>query len=244
MNHRLIGSVLLLLCISSVSTQTLYTCEPYLVSCGCGYNNVELTSSRILDGEQAVPYSWSMVASISVDHSSYYHCGGTIVNDSYILTVASCVNRFFPTEISVRVGVHNRLNTTGYNRRVDRIIIHPEWDPSDYVPRNDIALLHIYPPLPLNFWMYVAQTCIPELNSSVNIVNYPPTGAHLVVVGWGITQMESITLSDNLRQLRVFAMDNEDPICRQWIHDPRQQFCADPLNSSKGLFLHSNFVYI
>jgi hypothetical protein len=244
MNYRLIGSVLLLLCISSASTQTLYACDHYLVSCGCGYENVELTSSRILDGEQAVPYSWSMVASISTDDSSYYHCGGTIVNDSYILTVANCVNRLFPSEITVRVGVHNRSSTMGYNRRVDRIVIHPEWNALNYPYRNDIALLHIYPPLPLDISKDVAQTCIPALNSSVNIVNYPPTGTHLAIVGWGITEMASMILSDNLRQLRVFAMDNEDPICRQWIQDPRQQFCADSLNSSKGLFLHSNFVYI
>ncbi|CAF2572957.1 unnamed protein product [Rotaria sp. Silwood2] len=204
------------------------------VSCGCGYKNVELTSSRIVGGEQAVVYSWSMVVSISVDDSPYYHCGGTIVNDSYILTAANCVNMLFPSVISVRAGVHNHLSTMGYKRRVDRIIIHPEWNASDHIHRNDIALLHIYPPLQLDIWKDVAQTCIPELNSSFNIVNYPPTGTDLVIVGWGIMQMTPMMLSNNLRQLRVFSMDNEDPICRQWIHDPRQQFCANSLNSSKG----------
>jgi secreted trypsin-like serine protease len=220
-----------------------YYCDNSSVSCGCGYKNVELISSRIVGGEQAVPDSWSMVVSISVDGSPSYHFGGTIVNDSYILTAANFVDRLSPSEISVRAGVHNRSSTMGYNRRVDRIVIHPEWNASNHVYPNDIALLHIYPPLPLDIWKNVAQTCIPELNSSVNIVNYPPTGTHLAIVGWGIMQMTPMMLSDNLRQLGVFAMDNEDPICRQWIHDPRQQFCTDSFNSSTGLFLHSTFLY-
>ncbi|CAF3322035.1 unnamed protein product, partial [Rotaria sp. Silwood2] len=201
------------------------------VSCGCGYKIVELRSSRIIGGEQAIPYSWSMVVWIIVDTSPFYHCGGTIVNDSYILTTADCVHRLFPSEITVRAGVHNRLSTMGYDRRVDRIIIHPEWNSLDNLRPNDIALLHIYPPLPLDIRKDVALTCIPELSSSVNIVNYPSTGTRLATVGWGIMLITPPMLSDNLRQLSVFAIDNEDRICRQWIHDPRQQFCADSLDS-------------
>ncbi|CAF4910714.1 unnamed protein product [Rotaria sp. Silwood1] len=211
-----------------------YYCDNTSVSCGCGYKIVELRPSRIIGGEQAIPYSWSMVVWINVDTSPFRYCGGTIINDSYILTTADCVHGFFPSEISVRAGVHNRLSTMGYDCRVDRIIIHPEWNASDHRRPNDIALLHIYPPLPLDIRKDVTLTCIPELNSSVNIVNYPPTDTRLAVVGWGVLLTTPLIFSDNLQQLRVFAIDNEDPICRQWMHDPRQQFCADSLNSTKG----------
>ncbi|CAF4049096.1 unnamed protein product [Rotaria sp. Silwood2] len=211
-----------------------YDCYATTSTCGCSWNNVQIGSSRIINGEEAIHNSWTMVVSIRLNSSPYHYCGGTIVNDSYILTAAHCVDGLFPSNLSVRAGVHNQSSTMGYDRRVDRIVIHPKWIASDRTYRNDIALLHIYPPLVLDVWIDLAQTCIPKLNSSVNIVNYPLVGTRLAIVGWGSIRTETIMLPDNLRQARVFAMNNEDPSCQRAIHDVRQQFCTDSFNLIKG----------
>ncbi|CAF1109466.1 unnamed protein product [Rotaria sordida] len=212
----------------------IYDCYATTSTCGCSWNNVQISPSRIINGEEAIHNSWTMVVSIRLNTSPHHYCGGTIVNDSYILTAAHCVDGLFPSNLSVRAGVYNHSSTMGYDRRVDRIVIHPNWIASDRTYRNDIALLHIYPPLMLDGWINLAQTCVPKLNSSVNIVNYPLAGTRLAIVGWGSMRTETIMLPDNLRQARVFAMDNDDLICQRSIHDARQQFCTDSFNRSKG----------
>lgn len=233
MNYRLIGSVLLLLCISSISTRTLYTCDHYLYPCGCGFKNVELTSSRIVGGEEAIPSSWSMMVSIQDRSSDGHFCGGSILSNSYILTAAHCVDGKRPDQILVVAGIHNKSDKDGLIREVDQIFVHPNW--SSYQKQHDIAILRLLEPFQPIFFLTLTRTCIPHVHWPNNIQDYPSTGTRLAAIGWGRTEMnDSASSSDNLLQVEVFTIDNNDPICNKSLYDPEIQFCAALYEGGKG----------
>ena len=190
-----------------------YECNKYKVSCGCSIKNVVLSSTRIIGGEEAVPNSWGMAVSIRLNDSVPYSCGGSIVSQFYILTSAHCVENGLPLEISVHAGVHNRIEDFVILRYAHRIYIHPNWNGSDGTYQNDIALLYIFPPLPVDGNDYLARTCLPYTSSLNETINYPSNGSHLSVVGWGSTHHDNNETAATLQQASVYMLDSNDPVC-------------------------------
>ncbi|CAF0725050.1 unnamed protein product [Rotaria sp. Silwood1] len=247
--HEWIDSVLNLKSFTSLTIATksdsianvsiTYKCNALMVSCGCGRNNVELSPTKIIGGEEAIPYSWSMVVSIRVNDSQEHSCAGSILTQSYILTSAHCVDGASKLEVSIAAGMHNQIEDFAMIRYVHDIYIHPNWNGSDSTYRNDIALLRISPPLFIPGNLGLARTCVPHINSINETVNYPTNGSHLVIVGWGSTQYGYNNMSNTLQQASVYVIDNNDHICQQWIHDGEKQFCAgmygkDPCYGDSG----------
>ncbi|CAF2487921.1 unnamed protein product [Rotaria sp. Silwood2] len=211
----------------SVTNRTItYKCNALMVSCGCGKENVELSPTKIIGGEEAVPYSWSMVVSIRLNKSEDHSCAGSILTESYILTSAHCVDGASELEVSIATGIHNQIEDFTMIRYAHGIYIHPNWNRSDSTYRNDIAILRIFPPLFIPGTLGLARTCVPYINSINETVNYPSNGSHLVIVGWGSTQYGYNNMSNTLQQASVYMIDNDDHICRQLIHDVEKQFCA------------------
>ncbi len=203
-----------------------YECDVYTVPCGCSAENVELSLTRIVGGEEAIPYSWTMTVSIRLNDSVEHSCGGSILTNDYILTSARCVDGVSMMEISIAAGIHNRVEDFPIVRYVHDIYIHPDWTGSDGTYRNDIALLRIFPPLPVGGNGFITRTCVPYFSSVNETVNYPLNGSHLIITGWGSTQYGNNNMSDTLQQASVYMIDNNDPICQQSIHDVETQFCA------------------
>lgn len=83
-------------------------------------------------------------------------CGGTIINERYILTAAHCLTTLGKNPIKVRVGEYN-LNTDpdcyapnacapGHQEiEINRTILHPYYDST--TSRNDIGLIRLARPL-------------------------------------------------------------------------------------------------
>ena len=69
-----------------------YKCDRRAVSCGCSLYPVAFTSSRIVGGAEAVPFSWSMIVSIRFGLLDGHSCAGTILDAAHILTAAHCVD--------------------------------------------------------------------------------------------------------------------------------------------------------
>jgi endopeptidase E len=232
---------LLLLLLSVLTNAKPFKCNKDLLSCGCGYSNVEI-NARIINGEEAVPYSWSMIVSIRYDffrdgNFLRHACGGTILTDSYILTAASCLEEIQgdikSANVTISAGIHRRSQPIQIIREVDDIIIHPNWTGSwnnDY----DIALLHLSEPLDFEINSVITRTCLPtQLNDPEKLIQYPPVNTTLAVVGWGRTVLHGDD-SDVLRQIIVSSIDSNNTKCTDKIIDPIRQFCAGLYRDSPG----------
>ncbi|CAF0857061.1 unnamed protein product [Adineta ricciae] len=211
---------------------TTYECSVHSTSCGCSGENVKLSSTRIFGGEEAVPYSWSMVVSIHFNDSDEPSCTGSILTGSYVLTSAGCVDGASEMDLHIVAGVHNRLEDFPTIRYVQKIHIHPDWNRSDHTYGNDIALLYVFPPLPINGRGNPALTCVPHINSLTESVNYPLQGSQLVMVGWGSAGDDSHAMSETLQQVSIDVSNKNDPNCIKNVRDADKQFCAGRSNRS------------
>ena len=215
----------------------LFQCRRSSVQCGCGLADVELSRARIVGGQEAKAYSWSMMVSLRFNNSASHSCGGSILNDYFVLTAAHCVDtQSFdsPVGVSIAAGFHDRSDTRQTIRQVDRIIIHPGWQKNAKDHRHDIAILHLSKPLDLPNNSYIYPTCVPRVSASEKILQTPPNGTQLLVIGWGTMRSGSLQLPLTLQQAEVFAIGNTDPICSRSIEDVQLQFCAGLHRGGKG----------
>jgi secreted trypsin-like serine protease len=215
-----------------------------VATCGCGQQDVDFTTGRIVGGEEAVPNSWSMIVSIRLSGLDDHSCSGTILNSSFILTAAHCVgyeSLTLPKGVTIAGGMHNRSDPRQIIRHVDRIYVHPLWDSNADDRKHDIAILHLSRPLELDSVTSIARTCVTQINISISTSEYPTNNSELVVIGWGTTQQGSDNLSENLKQLKLFAFAADDPACKNVINDPDVQFCAGRHDSNQG---HSDSLSI
>ncbi|MBI5387364.1 MAG: trypsin-like serine protease [Verrucomicrobia bacterium] len=109
-------------------------------------------------------------------------CGGSILNDRWILTAAHCSVGQNPAGVAVAVGITDLTQPTGgqiFN--VDRIVIHPNYNPG--TGENDIALWHLMAPISF-FGNYVASPVRPVTPAEANAGLTDP-GVMTTITGWG-----------------------------------------------------------
>ena len=213
-----------------------YECDRNM-PCGCGYTDVAFRPTRIMGGEDANEHSWSMIVSLRFYGSQEHFCAGTLLSNSHILTAAHCVAQFSssqPVNISIIAGITNRSDSEAYHRNIDRIHIHENYtDRPHYL--NDIALLRMDRPLYFLHNPILAKACLNPRNISMMDMNqYPKPGTPLVVIGWGAMKPGTFLQSEYLQQIRISAIDNQDPICQKIVSSKEHQFCAGLYNGEKG----------
>lgn len=138
-------------------------------------------ASGIVGGEpvalEQVP--WQALVYVEADNRL---CGGAIIDRSWIVTAAHCVDGFSGAQVESHVGITN-LSSRSEQTAVDvvEVIVHPQWDAEAY--RNDIALLRLGTPI----------TRSPGVNSialpaGIDAANWPAAGATATISGWGATE--------------------------------------------------------
>ena len=213
-----------------------YKCSREEVPCGCGYWPVS-TMERIIDGDDSVPYSWSMMVSIQLYGKMKHHCGGTILTDSHILTAASCfedIDLNKPSNIGIKTGVYFFAEKNPIERMADAVFIHPKWQSETGALTNDIAIIHLKDPLNITLESYIARTCIPRRDASVDVTEQPRNGSELVTVGWGWTTYSEGFPSEIMQQVTIQTFHHDDPSCATSIYDPELQFCAGRQGNNTG----------
>jgi len=106
--------------------------------------------ARIIGGTPApapsAPGGWPYQAALISSSTLNQFCGGTLIEPSWVLTAAHCVDFLgSPEQIRVAVGITDLTTVTAAQRiPVERITIHPGWDPS--TDENDFALLLLKDP--------------------------------------------------------------------------------------------------
>ena len=94
---------------------------------------------RIVGGQDAPADLFPHQVSLQT-RSGFHYCGGSVIDDDWILTAAHCVDGSWPGDIRVESGI-TELSDFGEKRRVDEIVVHPDYD--SWSQDNDIALLRL-----------------------------------------------------------------------------------------------------
>ncbi|KYN35464.1 Transmembrane protease serine 9, partial [Trachymyrmex septentrionalis] len=137
-------------------------------------------SNRIVGGKITIPHIFPWV--VAILNKDNLHCGGTLINNQYILTAGHCVQWTNHADLSVGIGMHDIENPNdGYIVAIDEIILHEDFE-SDYLhDTNDIALIRLQQPVKID--ENVRPACLPHKDSDY-------TGRNVKVTGWGRVQIE------------------------------------------------------
>ena len=179
-------------------------------------------TSKILGGVQAAPGAWPWIAALLYANDSNVYsaqfCSGVLIDKSWVLTAAHCVQGMSAQGIQVAVGAYDLTRFTGSRTPVKSIRIHPQFSSTSLY--NDIALVELSVPSSIQ---PIA------LFSGESVDNTPPSllGKLVTVLGWGVADSTtSWYYPEILRQVSLPVV--ADSTCNDIYINPvlPSQFCA------------------
>ncbi|OWA50945.1 putative Anionic trypsin-1 [Hypsibius exemplaris] len=193
--------------------------------------NVPIPAIAIEDWRKALrvtPHQYPFIVSLQSGRRRHF-CGGAILSAKHIITAAHCVQNDYgqisrASEIVVGVGLHDLRSA----RRSDYFMVksvrpHPHYTPLPNM-RNDIAILTLTRPIPLNLRGKTARRI--DLPSSSD--PGPRTGSRLLAIGWGENiNRESPDLLQGARLRVISSSDCADRIMGRIRYSFRDKICVD-----------------
>lgn len=179
-------------------------------------------TSKILGGVQAAPGAWPWIAALLYANDSNVFsaqfCSGVLIDKSWVLTAAHCVQGMSAQGIQVAVGAWDLTAFTGSRTPVRSIRIHPQFSSTSLY--NDIALVELSVPSSIQ---PIA------LFSGESVDNTPPSllGKLVTVLGWGVADSTtSWYYPEILRQVSLPVV--ADSTCNDIYINPvlPSQFCS------------------
>ncbi|XP_043919347.1 proproteinase E-like [Protopterus annectens] len=169
--------------------QNMTNCQRHFTACsitcktsvflayGCGVPSYP-PNARVVNGENAVPYSWPWQISLQyLSGDAYYHtCGGTLIAPNWVMTAAHCISS---RTYRVVASEYDRDVVEGFeqNMAVEKIIVHAGWNSACVSCGNDIALIKLAKSITLNDKVQLA--CLPA-DDEILPHDYP-----CYITGWG-----------------------------------------------------------
>jgi len=152
-------------------------------------------STNIVGGVDALPGEVPYIISL---RRTSHSCGGSILDENWVITAAHCVSGAQPSALTIR---YNSLTHAagGTIVQVTSFLIHPSY--SSATIDSDIALLRLSQQLVLGSEQAQAIRLVPQGDD-------PVTGAINKVSGWGTTS-ESGSLSATLKTVDIPTVSRE-----------------------------------
>jgi len=178
-------------------------------SCQCGREKVQ---TRIVGGTpaKAQRYPWM----VGLAKPAWYFCGGSLINDRYVLTAAHCAVGSRVEETKITFNSHSFEDLIrNKNHAIEKIIVHPGYDDNDNDVRHDIALFKLAKPV--TFTDSLHPICLGTQTKFAN----------LFVTGWGLTTAQSNIMGEQLNEASLSIVSDAD--CKkQWGTNGTLQLCA------------------
>ncbi|EGI57358.1 Serine protease nudel [Acromyrmex echinatior] len=154
---------------------------------------------RVVGGRTSQPRAWPFLVAIYKD--GFFHCGGVILSEVYILTAGHCMDRYEGHYYEIQAGILRRLSFSPMAqwRKVKYVMVHPNYVKEEM--QNDIAVIMLDESLLFNRW--VRQVCLPTLNTAGAEWKASPSPQSIcIAIGWG-SMRENGPDPDHLREVEV-----------------------------------------
>ncbi|KAK2832951.1 hypothetical protein Q5P01_016840 [Channa striata] len=183
--------------VAALLTLLTQECHSQLSVCGQPPLN-----NKIVGGQEASPGSWPW--QVSLRTTSGHFCGGSLINNQWVLTAAHCF-KGNSASVTVVLGLQTQSgsNPNSVTRAVMKVTIHPSY--SSTTKDNDICLLQLSSPV--TFSSYIQPVCLAASGSTFF------NGTDSWVTGWGTLSSGSDTISQTLMEVEVPVVGNRQCNC-------------------------------
>ena len=158
---------------------------------------------RIVGGTITSPNEFPWQALLEIGYSM---CGGSLIDEEWVLTASHCVEGMTADQATVYLGVHDQValnsiaNPYLQTKSVSQIIMHASYDAYSY--DYDIALLKLTTPAMLTPGVQIIPLATTASNSDLYAAS-----TMLTVSGWGTTSFGGV-VSQYLQKVNVPVVSN------------------------------------
>ena len=153
----------------------------------------------------------------SPDLSNRQRCGGTILSDRHVLTAAWCVYYDYTYYVHLGDTILGNDQDVNYNKTVlvTNITLHPDYD----YPLNNIAILEMAEPVPLDQYANIKPVCLPDQGAEF-------TGYTATVTGWGSNERRE-DYNSWLHEVDVTILEDEECYDDSFIHHYDENYYSE-----------------
>jgi len=169
------------------------------------------TSTNIIGGKDAIPYSWPWQVTIYRKRNATYFshtCGASLISNQWILSAAHCFADTTLENYLIKLGVYNQFNADEPGEKIlklSEIHVNPKFNRQ---LKYDISVLKLAEPV--EFTDHISPVCLPTKQDE----EQPTGGTGVFLTGWGKTRPgpsgdPNVPIGTNLQQLSIPVLSSE-----------------------------------